>query len=65
MPALHPPRLDGANLQRAWLKGADLTGTHLERANLSDAEGLTREQLRKAHLDASTKLPPEFDDLVP
>jgi Pentapeptide repeats (8 copies) len=50
--------LDGANLSGAYLNGATLVGVYLRRAYLSEAKGLTQEQIDKALGDADTKLPP-------
>jgi uncharacterized protein YjbI with pentapeptide repeats len=59
--------LRGAHLERAGisdshfngvhLEGAILNGAHLSGANLSEAEGLTQEQIDVALGDAKTKLP--------
>ncbi len=54
--------LQNANLRSAWLwkarmAGAVLEGAHLEGADLTGVSGLTLEQLKTAHLDATTKLP--------
>lgn len=46
--------LRGLNLQ----SGADLRGTHLENADLSNAFGLTQAQVDSAYGDEDTKLPP-------
>ena len=69
---LEKARLAGANLQfgnlqGANLRGADLTGVrltlaHLEGADLSNATGLTRTQLREAYRDRGTKLPEYIED---
>jgi uncharacterized protein YjbI with pentapeptide repeats len=49
--------LSGASLRHAILTGACLDRAILTGADLSDAEGLTREQLANAVTDASTRLP--------
>jgi hypothetical protein len=49
--------LEEADLTRAHLEGAKLRSTHLERANLSNAMGLSKEQLNLASVDENTKLP--------
>lgn len=46
-----------SSLQGAKLKGANLTGTNLKGADLRNAEDVTCQQLRAAHIDATTKLP--------
>ena len=55
--------LQGANLQGADLTGVRLTLAHLEGADLSNATGLTRTQLRGAYRDRGTKLPDYVGDL--
>lgn len=70
---LHSARLPGANLSNAHLEGADLReadlegatlysayleGADLRGANLEGAKVLTPEQVRGAHTDELTKLPP-------
>jgi uncharacterized protein YjbI with pentapeptide repeats len=62
--------LSGADLRRADLRGAhfegaELLGTNLQGADLSFATGLTREQLSRARLDATTRLPAELNVPVP
>jgi hypothetical protein len=52
---------NGATVDRVSLEGADLTGAHLEGVDLSTATGLTWEQVRKAHMDDGTKLPPRLE----
>lgn len=64
---LYESNLDGAllqnaNLRGAWLwkatmVGAVMDGARLEGADLTGVAGLTAEQLRGAHTDATTKLP--------
>lgn len=54
--------LQGANLRGAWcwkssFAGATLEGAHLEGADLTEAAGLTLEQIQSAHRDEATKLP--------
>jgi hypothetical protein len=54
-----------ANLQGAWLarsilKNVNLDGANLENADLSEAIGLTPEQLRHARLNEKTTLPPHL-----
>jgi uncharacterized protein YjbI with pentapeptide repeats len=70
-------KLERANLSRADFsnavlrdadfKNAILEGTILRGADLTGAKNLTKDQLRKAILDPSTKLPEEFSisDFVP
>jgi uncharacterized protein YjbI with pentapeptide repeats len=62
--------LSGADLRRADLRGArfegaELLGTHLQGADLSFATGLTREQLTRARLDTTTRLPAELNVPLP
>lgn len=62
--------LSGADLRQADLRGARLEGAELFRTNLRGADllfatGLTREQLAEALLDASTRLPEEFERSIP
>lgn len=52
--------LDRVNFNKTHLKEADL-----RRADLEGARNLTREQLSHAILDHETKLPPEFQDMLP
>ncbi len=52
--------MDHAILSIADLEGADLTGAHLEGAYMTDARGLTPQQLEDAYLDEKTKLPADF-----
>ena len=54
--------LQGANLRGADLTGVRLTLAHLEGADLSNATGLTRTQLRGAYRDRGTKLPDYIGD---
>ena len=61
--------LSNANLRHCNLSAAIFTGTKLTKADLrgadlSHASGLTEAQLREAILDAGTKLPNAFHDLV-
>lgn len=54
--------LVGAFLQGAWLartnlRNSNLDEAHLEGADLSDVHNLAAEQLQRAQLDASTRLP--------
>ena len=46
-----------ANLAEAYLGEADLDGADLRGANLSGATGMTLSQVRKARIDARTRLP--------
>ncbi len=62
--------LDDTNLKDAKLNGANLAnarldGTFLKGADLTSVIGLTKELLRNAVLDHMTKLPEEFQDLIP
>jgi hypothetical protein len=50
-------RLQGADLFHATLESADLTGATLGEADLRYVQGLTADQLRKAHISNSTQLP--------
>jgi len=52
----------GANLSGANLKDANLEGTILKGADLRGAKNLTREQLAKAIIDETTRLPDDLDD---
>jgi hypothetical protein len=52
--------LEGANLSEGHLEGAILVGAHLEGANLSEAKGLTLEQISQASGNSKTILPPEL-----
>jgi hypothetical protein len=54
---LSEAHLEGATLVGARLQGAYLKGTHLEGSDLSDARGLTRQQLAEAIIDEKTILP--------
>ncbi len=59
---LRGANLAGANLTGANLGGANLTGTNLTLANLIGADltyatGLTKEQLQRAVIDGTTRLP--------
>ncbi|MCA6095849.1 pentapeptide repeat-containing protein [Streptomyces sp. SCA3-4] len=61
--------LTGANLTGANLAGADLTGTNLNRANLAcadltEAKGATTNQVCRAHVVDSTRLPPDIEAAV-
>lgn len=61
--------LSDANMTEADLTGADLTGARLEGtllagADLTDAVGLTLEQLQVAKIDAATRLPGGFEALA-
>ena len=49
--------LNGADLSRANMKNANLFRARLVDTNLSDAKGLTQEQLNDACGSAGTKLP--------
>lgn len=49
--------LKGANFESADLQYAIFSKTHLEGADLSKAIGLTRDQLKNAFIDKTTKLP--------
>ena len=49
--------LRGARLVRAKMAGADLTGARLEGADLSEAIGLTYDQIELVEIDEHTKLP--------
>jgi uncharacterized protein YjbI with pentapeptide repeats len=51
--------LSGANLVGARLMGVDLAHANICGADLSTAEDLTEEQLRKTHGNVLTKLPEE------
>lgn len=57
--------LVGAQLQGAWLarsvlRNANLDGANLENADLTEAVGLTSEQLRRARINEKTILPPSL-----
>lgn len=54
---LYRANLQGAWLWKAHLHNAILEGAHLEGADLTAAEGVTWDQLEKAHIDKTTKLP--------
>ena len=54
-----------ASLNEAHLGGAELRAANLRGANLEGCTGLTSDQLSKAILDEHTKLPPEFQDMIP
>lgn len=67
---LEDASFSGANLRNTKLMGAFLWGTfftktRLKGADLTGATGLTREQLVKAIIYHNTKLPPEFEDMIP
>jgi uncharacterized protein YjbI with pentapeptide repeats len=62
---LERANLSGADFSNAVLRDADfknaiLDGTILRGADLTGAKNLTKDQLGKAILDPSTKLPDEF-----
>jgi hypothetical protein len=48
-------------LDEAYLDEADLTGAELIGVDLSTTTGLTWEQISKANIDETTKLPPELE----
>ncbi len=54
---LNGARLRNANLQGAFLGGARFDGAELLGADLTDANGLTWEQLKTARKDNRTRLP--------
>ncbi|MGV6838971.1 MAG: pentapeptide repeat-containing protein [Planktomarina sp.] len=54
---LQRANLSGAQLQRADLSGAQLQGANLCGADMTDATGLTQDQINSAFGDAATKLP--------
>ncbi len=62
---LYRANLQGAWLWKAHLHNAILEGAHLEGADLTAAEGVTWEQLEKAHIDKSTKLPDYLRASIP
>ncbi len=49
--------LRGAYLVDAHLQGCRLKGVRLKRAHLGGATGLTKEQLKEAHINKETVLP--------
>ncbi len=57
--------LTGADLRGANLTGARLFETNLRGADLREAKGLTREQLKSVIMDGHTQLPEDLKDLVP
>jgi hypothetical protein len=57
--------LKDANLVNANISDARFEDTYLKGADLSGVIGLTREMLDAALLDHCTKLPPEFEHLIP
>jgi len=54
---LNEAHLEGAYLYQAHLEGASLEGAYLWGTDLEGAIGLTKEQIKKAHIDKKTKLP--------
>lgn len=54
---LHQAHLEGAWMARCNLKNANLDGAHLQGTDLSNAIGLSEEQLRDCRLSAKTILP--------
>nr|WP_255565769.1 hypothetical protein [Parafrankia sp. Ea1.12] len=54
MRGLRAPR---GSLTEAWLGAANLTRAGIEGADLSDARGLTQEQVNSARGDRRTRLP--------
>lgn len=63
--SLKRANLSGADFSNAVFRGADfkdaiLDGTILKGADLSGAKNLTRDQLKKAIIDQTTKLPEEI-----
>ena len=54
---LSSANLSGANLVGAYLRGTKLFRARLQGADLSEAKGLTREQIESAITDEKTKLP--------
>lgn len=62
---LYRANLQGAWLWKAHLHNAILEGAHLEGADLTATEGLTWEQLEKAHIDKNTKLPDYLRASIP
>ena len=59
---LRRANFEGATFKGANLGGAILKGTRLQGAHLSQAIGLTREQLAQAVTDQKTQLPPNLRD---
>ena len=53
--------LQGANFSGAKLDKTSFFLTHLEGADFTGVLGLSEQVLENAHIDGSTKLPPEFD----
>lgn len=53
-------RLENAVFSATNMKGADLTRAHLEGAYMTDAEGITLQQLEGAYIDEETRLPSEI-----
>jgi len=49
--------LRGADLRGAYLRSARLDGADLSDANLDGVEGLTQDQIARAHCNVGTKLP--------
>lgn len=62
---LYRANLQGSWLWKAQLHNAVLEGAHLEGADLTAAEGLTWDQLEKAHIDKTTKLPDYLRASIP
>jgi hypothetical protein len=60
---LFQAHLQGAWLARANLKNANLDGAHLEGSDLTDATGMTEEQLKLAFWDSKTTLPKYLAEL--
>ena len=54
---LYDTHLEGAFFLGAHLQGAKLSRAHLEGANLTNALGLTQDQIDLAHIDGTTLLP--------
>lgn len=52
--------LGGADLTEAWLGAANMTQAGIEGADLSNARGLTQEQVNSARGDRRTRLPAEL-----
>jgi hypothetical protein len=60
---LYQAHLEGAWIARANMKNVNLDGANLSGADLTDAEGLSEEQLRFAQWDKKTTLPKYLSDL--